>query len=118
MDPPEASIAIADKLQYVNYISGIHDIKIQPGQLIPSGSVAERVIQQRERVEFLVPESVFGIPYYGVGYPIETRTSFQGALTVILPPSYTLEKASPLNLHNRETRGILDPDTCRRNHLY
>lgn len=94
--PPEASIAIADRLQYVNYISGIHDIKIQPGQQIPSGSIAERVLQERERVELLVPESVFGIPYYGVGYPIENRTGLQGALTVILPPLYTLEKASPL----------------------
>jgi two-component system response regulator LytT len=94
--PPEASIAIANKVQYVNYISGIHDIKIQPGQPIPSGSVAERVIQQRDRIELIVHESVFGIPYYGIGYPIESRTGFQGALTVILPPSYTLEKASPL----------------------
>lgn len=94
--PPEASIAIADNYQYIDYVSGIHDIKIRPGQPIPAGSVTERVIQQRDRVEFLVPESVFGIPYYGVGYPIENQIGFHGAVTVILPPSYSLEKAGPL----------------------
>lgn len=94
--PPEASIAIADNYQYIDYVSGIHDIKIRPGQPIPAGSVTERVIQQRDRVEFLVSESVFGIPYYGVGYPIENQIGFHGAVTVILPPSYSLEKAGPI----------------------
>ncbi|MFB9990062.1 LytR/AlgR family response regulator transcription factor [Bacillus benzoevorans] len=95
--PPEASIAIADKSQYIDYISGIHDIKIRPGQPIPAGSVAERVIKEQDRVEFLVPETVFGIPYYGVGYPIENQIGFHGAVTIILPPSFSLEKAGPLS---------------------
>lgn len=94
--PPEASIAIADRHQYIDYISGMHDIKIRPGQPIPPGSISERVLLQKDRVECLVPESVFGIPYYGVGYPLENQFGFQGALTIILPPSYSIEKAKPL----------------------
>ncbi|MCQ6274242.1 LytTR family transcriptional regulator [Bacillus sp. V3B] len=92
--PPEASVAFADKDQYLDYLSGIHDLQIRPGQPIPSGSITERVYQQRGRVESLVNESVFGIPYYGVGYPIEDQNGFNGALTVILPPTYSLKKQS------------------------
>jgi two-component system, LytTR family, response regulator LytT len=95
--PPEASVAFADKDHYLEYIPGIHDIQIRPGQPIPLGSITERVYQQRGRVESLVNESVFGIPYYGVGYPIEDRNGFNGALTVILPPSYSLKKQSSLS---------------------
>lgn len=92
--PPEASVAFADKDQYLEYIPGIHDIQIHPGQPIPSGSITERVYQQRGRVESLVNELVFGIPYYGVGYPIEDLNGFNGALTVILPPSYSIKQSS------------------------
>lgn len=87
--PPEASVAFADKEQYVDYFSGIHDIQIRPGQFIPPGSITDRVYQQGGRVESLVHEAVFGIPYYGVGYPIEDNNGLYGALTVILPPSYS-----------------------------
>ncbi|KAA9027611.1 LytTR family DNA-binding domain-containing protein [Niallia endozanthoxylica] len=93
--PPEASIAFADKNQYLDYQSGIHDIRIRPGQPIPSGSISERVFQQRSRIESLVNESVFGIPYYGIGYPIEEDNGFIGALTVILPPLYALNSKTP-----------------------
>jgi len=93
--PPEASIAFADKNQYLDYQSGIHDIRIRPGQPIPSGSISERVFQQRSRIESLVNESVFGIPYYGIGYPIEDNNGFIGALTVILPPLYALNHKQP-----------------------
>jgi two-component system, LytTR family, response regulator LytT len=95
--PPEASVAFADKYQYLDYISGFHDIQIRPGQPIPSGSITERVYRQQARVESLVHESVFGIPYYGIGYPIEDANGFNGALNVILPPSYSFKKDSFLS---------------------
>ncbi|OLO42402.1 hypothetical protein BTR23_04060 [Alkalihalophilus pseudofirmus] len=96
--PTEASIAIAGGDKYVSYIPGSHDIHINQGQPIPSGSITERVYLQKRRVESMVDESVFGIPYYGVGYPLEdTETGFTGALTVILPPEYSFKKHTPLS---------------------
>ncbi|WP_158282252.1 LytTR family DNA-binding domain-containing protein [Salipaludibacillus keqinensis] len=87
--PKEASIAIADEDKYVTYIPGSHDIQINQGQPIPSGSITERVYAQKCRVESLVDKSVFGVPYYGVGYPLEYKeVGINGALTVILPPEY------------------------------
>ncbi|MBU9710387.1 LytTR family DNA-binding domain-containing protein [Evansella tamaricis] len=89
--PKEASIAIAAGDKYVSYIPGNHDIRIHQGQSIPSGSITERVYMYKRKIESLVDKSVFGVPYYGVGYPLEDKGSgFQGALTVILPPDYSL----------------------------
>lgn len=88
--PKEASIAVAGEDKYITYIPGSHDIKINQGQSIPPGSITERVYLQKRRVESLVDKSVFGIPYYGVGYPLEDADiGFRGALTVILPPEYS-----------------------------
>ncbi|MFA9560507.1 LytR/AlgR family response regulator transcription factor [Evansella sp. AB-rgal1] len=96
--PKEASIAIAAGDQYISYIPGNHDIRIHQGQSIPSGSITERVYLHKKKVESLVDKSVFGVPYYGVGYPIEDpELGFQGALTVILPPEYSQEKLKPFS---------------------
>ncbi|WP_227938365.1 LytTR family DNA-binding domain-containing protein [Alkalihalobacillus deserti] len=96
--PAEASIAIAGGDNYVTYIPGSHDIRINQGQPIPSGSITERVYLQKSRVESLVDKSVFGTPYYGVGYPLEDAESgFRGALTVILPPDYSFKKNTSLS---------------------
>jgi two-component system, LytTR family, response regulator LytT len=95
--PPEASVALAAKDRYLDYLSGIHDIRIRPGQPVPSGSITERVYRQKNRVESLVDESVFGTPYYGIGYPIEDQMGFSGALIVILPPTYSYKKQAALS---------------------
>jgi DNA-binding LytR/AlgR family response regulator len=107
--PPEASIAFAGQDQYVDYLSGIHDIQIRPGQPVPPGSITERVYRQQRRVESLVDESVFGIPYYGVGYPIEDQNGLKGALTVILPPSYSFKKPSLLSFITGKKGSIWKP---------
>ncbi|UCZ52476.1 LytTR family transcriptional regulator DNA-binding domain-containing protein [Bacillus shivajii] len=96
--PKEASIAIAGGDKYISYLPGRHDIQINQGQPIPSGSITERVYNQKRKVESLVDKSVFGIPYYGVGYPLEDNDSgFKGALTVILPPEYSFQKPTTLS---------------------
>jgi two-component system, LytTR family, response regulator LytT len=64
--PPEASVALALKDQYIEYSSGMYDIQIRPGQRVPSGSITDHVYKQGGRIESLVDESVFGIPYYGI----------------------------------------------------
>lgn len=95
--PKEASIAIAIDDQYVSYYAGQHDIQIRPEQPIPKGSITERVFHRKSRVETLINDSVFGISYYGVGYPIEGKEGFNGALTVILPPGYSSKKQATLS---------------------
>jgi len=96
--PKEASIAVASEDSYITYIPGSHDIHINQGQSIPSGSITESVYLQKRRVESLVDKSVFGTSYYGVGYPLEDAdTGFKGALTVILPPEYSFTSPTTLS---------------------
>jgi two-component system response regulator LytT len=96
--PTEASVAIAEGDKYVTYLPGLHDIQINPGQIVPSGSITELVYKQKCRIETMVDKLVFGIPYYGVGYPLEgLGEGFSGALTVILPPNYSFKKYSSLS---------------------
>jgi two-component system, LytTR family, response regulator LytT len=87
--PREASVAIADKDNYVDYHAGIYDIQIRPGQRVPSGSIAARVRDHKCRMETMVDASVFGVPYYGMGYPLENEKGFYGSLAVVLPPRYS-----------------------------
>jgi two-component system response regulator LytT len=84
--PHSASIAISNESQYVLYRAGEYDIHILPGSPIPAGSVSSRVLMVSAKVETAVDSSVFGRPYYGLGYPIHTNDGFSGVLTVILPP--------------------------------
>ncbi len=96
--PKDASIAVAGRDRYVSYIPGKHDIQIKQGQPIPSGSISERVYLQKQKVESLVDKSVFGKPYYGIGYPLEDKTSsLSGVVTVILPPEFLTRKAEPIS---------------------
>lgn len=96
--PKEASIAVAGGDKYISYVPGMHDIHIHHGQSIPSGSITEQVYASKQRIESLVDKSVFGLPYYGVGYPIEDKESgFTGAITVILPPEYAQKPQQPIS---------------------
>lgn len=96
--PKEASIAVAGGDKYISYVPGMHDIHIYQGQSIPEGSITEQVYASNRRIESLVDKSVFGMPYYGVGYPIEDKESgFTGAITVILPPEYAKKAQQPIS---------------------
>ncbi len=85
--PSEASVAIAEQSRYTEYLAGQYDINIQPGQPVPQGSVSNLVFQYKRHIGRNVDNSVFGRPYYGIGYPLETEEGCVGALTVILPPN-------------------------------
>lgn len=92
--PKDASIAIATDNKYIYYDAGIYDIHLKEGQHIKAGSLADTVISERRRIEIVMDESLFGMPYYGIGYPIDIRSK-SGALIVILPPSYHALKHEP-----------------------
>ncbi|WP_172370449.1 LytTR family DNA-binding domain-containing protein [Sporosarcina jiandibaonis] len=93
--PYDASIVVATDNAYSQYISGAHDIRIQKGQMIEKGSVAETVIEKKCKVEKLVDDSIFGVAYYGIGYPIRIEEK-EGALIIILPATHSFTKQQPL----------------------
>ena len=84
--PKDASIAIAIQDRYLHYRAGIHDIKLKEGQIVEAGSIADRTLKMQCRVDALMDNPV-GLPYYGIGYPINVKGEL-GVLVVILPPNY------------------------------
>jgi len=93
--PEDASIAIAVGNRYLHYISGMHDIRIKKGQEVEKGSIADSIFKHETRVEGLMDDSIFGVSYYGIGYPI-TVDNEVGALVIILPTNYHFTKREPL----------------------
>ena len=95
--PRNASLAIAMDGHYSYYFSGQHDIRLKEGEPIAAGSVAEKVLTLKKKVELIVDQTLSDFPYYGIGYPIEVRGKV-GALIVILPPTYEQDKISSVNM--------------------
>lgn len=93
--PDTASIAVANRHRYIAYRPGAHDLRIVPGEAVRPGSIAERVFAKRDRVESDVDSSVFGIPYHGLGYPLQLDNGVESAVAVILPPQSRATPASP-----------------------
>ena len=94
--PKDASIAIAHDNRYLHYISGVHDIRIKKGQTVEKGSIAESVFKKGCRVEQLMDDSIFGVSYYGIGYPVDVNEE-KAALVIILPTTYHFLKKQPLS---------------------
>lgn len=93
--PDDASVAVAVNGHYLYYISGIHDIRIKKGQEVEQGSIADIIFKKGHRVEGLMDDSIFGVSYYGIGYPITVHNQL-GALVVILPTNYRFMSKEPL----------------------
>ncbi|WP_301723141.1 LytTR family DNA-binding domain-containing protein [Planococcus shixiaomingii] len=89
--PKEASIAVAVAGRYVYFKAGAHDLKVQIGEAVPKGSIAEQTLKEVKRVEKLVEASSLGSTYYGIGYPVEIQGQ-TAALVVILPATYIIQK--------------------------
>ncbi|HSI68346.1 MAG TPA: LytTR family DNA-binding domain-containing protein [Planococcus sp. (in: firmicutes)] len=100
--PKEASIAISDGSRYIYFKSGIHGVHIPTGTAVPETSIAALTYKEGKRVEMLIENSVFGAPYYGVGYPISLGDK-NGALVLVLPPEFILKKKQPLQFLTGKT---------------
>ncbi|CAM3252247.1 LytTR family DNA-binding domain-containing protein [Filibacter tadaridae] len=92
--PKDASIAIAVGQKYVYYRVGTHDIHLKEGQTVQASSLACRIIQKRQKLDSLMDNTLYGTPYFGIGYPIEIEGQ-PAALVVILPPNYHVLKNGP-----------------------
>ena len=49
---------------------------------------------EQRKVDTIMDNSLFGVSYYGIGYPIDLQGE-PGALVVILPPNYHVLKHEP-----------------------
>jgi hypothetical protein len=92
--PKDAAIAIAVGDRYIYYVEGIQDIQLIEGQPVIPGSIADKVINKRIKVDKIMDNTLFGSPYYGIGYPIDLQGE-PGALLVILPSNYHVLKQEP-----------------------
>jgi len=92
--PKDASIAIAVGDRYIYYAEGTQDTQLMEGQLVIAGSIADKVISKRLKVDKVMDNTLFGSPYYGIGYPIVLQGE-PGALLVILPSNYHVLNQEP-----------------------
>src|SRR5690606_3061591 len=79
------------KDRYIYYDPGMHDIHLKEGQHIQAGSIAEVTINERRKVEVVMDNKLYGMSYFGIGYPIEVNNE-PAALIIILPPNYHVLK--------------------------
>lgn len=89
--PSNASIAIAVKDTFVYFGSGSHKISLEVGSTVPTDSIAYQVLQTGKKVDAMMENSLFEIPYYAIGYPI-TINQERGALVIVLPPLFKIKE--------------------------
>lgn len=92
--PKDASIAIALENTYVYFATNAHHIQLEIGEKVHPDSIASLVLKNKQKTDAIVNESIFGKPYYVIGYPIYVN-NYEAALILILPPSYSPEKKEP-----------------------
>ncbi|MGX9133490.1 LytTR family DNA-binding domain-containing protein [Rummeliibacillus sp. JY-2-4R] len=69
--PKDSSIAIGVGNSYVYYKVGATDILLAKGNEIEKGSIAERVIKERIKIEAVIEQENKNISIFEVGYPID-----------------------------------------------
>ena len=85
--PKGAGVAISDTSRFVYYEPGENiDLAIKTGENLREGTVSLKTLQDKRMVATLVDEKVFGVPYFGTGYPIINNGKVEAVVTAILPP--------------------------------
>ena len=92
--PPNSSIAIAVQNSYIYFHSGHHGIHLEVGRQVEPGSIAEQVLRTRKRTDAVLDNTLFGTPYYGIGYPIHIKDT-PAVLVIVLPSTFTSQKVGP-----------------------
>lgn len=92
--PKDAAIAIAVGGRYIYYAEGTQDTRLLEGKPVVPGSIADKVLTKRLKVDKIMDTTLFGTPYYGIGYPIDLQGE-PAALLVILPPNDHVLKHEP-----------------------
>ena len=92
--PKEAAIAIAVGDQYIYYHGKGHNFPVIEGQKIQPNSIPDLVLKKECRIDAVLEDALFHVPYYGIGYPIEINGQ-KAALVVILPTHYSVTTITP-----------------------
>lgn len=90
----DASIAIALGNTYVYHSKSNHHNHLEFGEAVLPESIAARVLMTKQKTEAIIDHSIFGEPYYAIGYPIYFKQQ-EAALIVILPSTYNEERKTP-----------------------
>ncbi|MDN4494705.1 LytTR family DNA-binding domain-containing protein [Ureibacillus aquaedulcis] len=89
--PKDASIVIAMEGSYVYCSASIAHVQHKIMEEVHRQSVAMQVLKNRVKTEILIDESIFGTPYYAIGYPVIIEQQ-EAALVIVLPSNYIPEK--------------------------
>ncbi|QDQ00582.1 LytTR family transcriptional regulator [Lysinibacillus fusiformis] len=92
--PSNSSIAIAVQNTYIYFHSGHQSIHLEVGQPVQPDSIAGKVLHSKKRTDAILDNSLFDIPYYGIGYPIHIQ-DVPAALVVVLPSTFSVQKLDP-----------------------
>lgn len=95
--PKDSSITIATNDTYVYFSPSIHHIHLDIGKVVAPNSIAATVLSTRQKTDALIDETIFGNPYYCLGYPIVVDGQ-QAALIIILPSSFSPTKRNEFKL--------------------
>lgn len=93
--PEDASIAIALKNKYIYYSPSNHHADLEIGIDVHPNSIAAKVLSTKQKTEALMDESLFNVPYFAIGYPIDIEGE-TGALIIILPSTYVPKTVTPI----------------------
>lgn len=92
--PKNSSILFACEDKYIHFEFGIEHMKLKPMESIHPDSVAAYVLKSRQKTEPLIDETIFGKPFYVIGYPILFDHK-DAALIIVLPSSYNQKQIEP-----------------------
>lgn len=92
--PNDASIVIALDTSYVFTSQSNHHIHLELQDEVHDESITAQVLKTRRKTELILDDSIFGKPYFTIGYPIYIDRH-EAALILILPSTYTPDKHEP-----------------------
>ncbi len=93
--PSEASIAITDEQQFLQFYSGRIDLQLKRGMPIFDGSIASEVLKKNEIVQSVVESPTTGETYFGIGYPISFHEE-RFTVVIVLPVAYATKMNEPI----------------------
>lgn len=94
--PKDATVVVAVKDLYIYYAASTHHIHLELGKHVHPQSVAAQVLTTRQKTDALMDDTIFGTPYYCIGYPI-TLQQEAAALMIVLSASYIPATPKPLS---------------------